>query len=73
MRFIIDFDENDIAPADAFRMVSEVVALGRISNDGKNYCYVTTFGETGKPTTAVSATKNKASDRFHLYKYKRRA
>ena len=42
MRIEIDVRDN-IAPEVALACVANVVSMGRISNDGKNYCFVTTF------------------------------
>ena len=45
------------------RMVGNVISNGRISNDGKQYCYVTTF-ETG---LVIATDLNAKSDRFIAY------
>ena len=46
--------------------VGKVIAKGRISNDNKQYCYLTAFNEVdGK--IMVATDLNKKSDRFIIY------
>jgi len=46
--------------------VSAVIRQGRISNDGKQYCYATRF----KGNIVVVTDLNKKSDRFVVYQEK---
>ena len=45
-------------------VVSRVISAGRISDNGKSYCYVTTLDCRN---LAISAKRNKASDTFTAY------
>ncbi len=42
MKIHIDI-RNDISPTVALECVKQVIVRGKISNDGKSYCYATTF------------------------------
>ncbi len=57
--------ENRSSKSDAHvvRMVGNVIENGRISNNEKQYCYVTRF-HTG---LVISTDLNKASDKFIAY------
>lgn len=46
--------------------VKEVIKMGRISNEGKQYCYVTAF-EYGDKNYQISTVLNKKSDLFIFY------
>jgi hypothetical protein len=59
-RIIID-NRADIDDQYALLVVARVIQEGRVSNDGKQYAYVTTFRE---PAVYVVTDLNKASDRF---------
>ena len=50
----------------ALRLVLKVVELGRISNDNKQYCYLTSFN-IGDNEYHVTTDLNKRSDRFVIY------
>lgn len=67
-RMIIDNRSDKVSDYEALSFVQQVVAEGRISNDGKQYCYVMAF--TNKSTGdkyMVSTDLNKSSDRFVVY------
>lgn len=51
---------------DVLRQVAGVVRQGRISNDGKQYCYVSTF-RTPAGTIVVASYLNEHSDRLVVY------
>lgn len=51
---------------DVLRYVSGVVRQGRISNDGKQYCYASTF-QTPAGTIVVASYLNEHSDRLVVY------
>lgn len=60
-RRIIIENRSYASDEEAVACVLEVISAGRISNDGRQYCYLTTFKS---PNVAVSTDLNKCSDRF---------
>ena len=50
-----------------FKLAQEVINMGRISNDDKQYCYLTAFNIDGLEYHIVSDL-NKKSDKLTLYK-----
>ena len=51
----------------ALELVKAVISSGRVSNNGKQYCYYTTFlGGADGNRYGVSTDLNKASDRFTI-------
>jgi len=64
-RLIIE-NRSAVNDADTLSYVAAVIRAGRISNDGKQYCYCTKF----KDGTMVSTDLNKSSDRFIVWDYK---
>ena len=63
-RIIID-NRSDADDALALQLVQTVIEGGRISNDGKQYCYYTTFFAQNDGTRyGVATDLNKCSDRF---------
>jgi len=62
METIIIRNNTDLSSEMVFSHVYSVIKQGRISNDGKAYCYLTRF-DTG---VAVAAKRNKSSDTFVL-------
>lgn len=65
MKIHIDV-RNDIDPEDAVRRVAHVISEGRISDDGKKYCWLTTW----KDGIAVSVNNYRKSDCFVVWKQK---
>lgn len=51
---------------DVLRYVASVINMGRISNDGKQYCYASTF-RTPAGTIVVASYLNEHSDRLVVY------
>lgn len=51
---------------DVLTYVASVINMGRISNDGKQYCYVSTF-KTPAGTVVVASDLNEKSDRLVVY------
>ena len=51
---------------DVLRYVDCVINMGRISNDGKQYCYASTF-KTPAGTIVVASYLNEHSDRLVVY------
>ena len=58
---------DDIPPTVALNCVSKVVADGRISNDGKSYCYATCF-DTSVGEVWVATRQYRKSDCFLITK-----
>ena len=67
-RLIID-NQSDLEMDTVIRLVESVVKNGRISNNGKQYCYLTSFGIEDKEYHVVSRL-NKNSDSFIIYNAK---
>lgn len=69
MKLIIE-NRSDLDIETVFILVRKVIEEGRVSNDGKQYCYVTSFvvGEDAK-RFMVSTDVNKKSDRFVISEY----
>jgi len=57
-RIIIE-NRSSLSDLDILKYIEDVISEGRISNDGKQYCYLTCFKEV-----VVSTYLNKGSDRF---------
>lgn len=66
MRIEIDIRDG-IAPEIALECVANVVGMGRISNEGKNYCFVTTFRH-GEEKIVVFTRDNRKNDCFIVKK-----
>ena len=59
-------NQSSLSDRDAMRIVGRVIEEGRISDDGRAYCYLSTYNlSTNK--IAVSAQLNKSSDTFTLW------
>jgi hypothetical protein len=61
-KLIID-NQTSLKDIDALALVSRVMMGERISNSGKQYCYVSVFNAEGEEIV-VSSHLNKSSDRF---------
>lgn len=61
--------EEDIPDEMMLSLVSSVVAQGKISNEGKSYCYATLFEVDGQRYMVESNDKGK-SQMFYVYKKK---
>ena len=65
-RLIID-NKSSATDEQALDMVSRIISEGRVSNDGKQFCYFSTFTVTCDDKDHryfVSTGLNKASDKF---------
>lgn len=66
-RIIVE-NRSSVSDVDAMMMVRSVMQDGRVSNDGRQYCYATVFTFTAedgaKRRVSVVAKQNKRSDRF---------
>lgn len=58
---------DDLSPTIALKCVGEVIALGRISNEGKSYCYATEF-KTSEGGVLVMTRQYRKSDCFLITK-----
>jgi hypothetical protein len=61
-KIIID-NRSDLNDADAVNMVLNVIKMGRISNEEKQYCYLSLIQVDGKKYQ-IASFLNKKSDRF---------
>lgn len=64
-KVIIDNRTESLPDSEALWFVSKVMERGRISDDGKQYCYVTTYSYFDNQIV-IHASLNKQSDRFVL-------
>ena len=68
-KIIIDNRSELVSDRSALRKVLEVLDMGKISDSGKQHCYVTSFPWDAKGETRiiVAAVLNKKSERFVIY------
>ena len=67
-KLIIENRTKGLSDYQCLAYVQEVIAQGRISNNDKQYCYLTAFKKVGDKIM-VSTDLNKNSDRFVIYDY----
>lgn len=65
-KIIVD-NRSDIKDDVVLDYIKELIQLGRISNDNKQYCYLSTFELNGNKYQ-IATDLNKASDRFVVIK-----
>lgn len=58
-------NEDSIDDLTAISLVKKVIEEGKISNDGKSYCYLTLFGNI-----AVETRQYRKTPCFRVYKFK---
>lgn len=68
-KMIINNESSRLDDVSALWYVQQVIEQGRISNKGKDYCYLTVFEET---KIVVNVKANKMSDTFLIYDYNRK-
>lgn len=68
MNKLIINNQSDLDDLDALRLIELVVSEGRISNNGKQYCYAT-IAKVGCIEYAVYTDLNKMSDKFTIIRY----
>ena len=68
MRIHLDI-EDGIRPVNALNCVKKVVEMGRISDNGKMYCYATVLS-TNEGDVCVITRRYRKSDCFKIIKYK---
>jgi len=66
MKVIID-NRSDLTMSHALDLVKKVISMGRISNNGKQYCYLTAVPHYDGNIHIVTDL-NKCSDRFVIYR-----
>lgn len=66
MKIHIDI-RNDISTTLALECVKQVIAQGKISDDGKSYCYLTTFN-IDEGEVCVYTRPYRKSDCFLVFK-----
>ena len=71
MEKIIIKNETDLSIIVALDLVKEVIKLGRISNNDKQYCYLTSIKKNNCEYNIVSDLRQK-SDVFTIYKAEKR-
>ena len=59
---------NNISPTLALECVKQAIGRGKISADGKSYCYATTLFDTNEGEVLVAARPYRKSDCFLIYK-----
>lgn len=73
-KLIIENRVGNMSMAQALQYALAVVNQGRISNDGTEYCYGTSFDDVANldadSTIMVVSNKNKTSDRLVIYREK---
>ena len=67
MKVIIE-NRSDLDMQKCLEMVGRIISDGRISNNGKQYCYASSFSVGGDEYMIVTDV-NKKSDRFVITKY----
>lgn len=68
MNKLIINNQSDLDDLEALKLIKLVVSEGRISNNGKQYCYATIV-KVGGVEYAVFTDLNKMSDRFTIVRY----
>jgi len=61
-KLIID-NRTDLSDFEVLELISKVIKMGRISNNGKQYCYGTAINSFGK-LYGIWTDLNEKSDRF---------
>jgi len=69
MKIIID-NQSDLMMDTCLTMVMNVMDNGRVSNNGKQYCYLTAFNSPDGDIHVVTDL-NKKSDKFTIYRVKK--
>ncbi len=64
---IIIKNNSDLSDLYVMHLVGSIIKTGRISNDGKAYCYLTSF-KTHEGDYYITADLRKCSDVFACYK-----
>ena len=66
MEKLIIENRTDLSLIDIFTFVHGIISAGRISNNGTQYCYVTTYEKDGREFYVIT-NSNKRSDKFTIY------
>jgi hypothetical protein len=70
MNRIIINNKTDLTDLDAINIVQSVIRAGRISNYGKQYCYLSTWDDNGKEYQ-ITTDLRKKSDSFTIIEVKK--
>ena len=65
-KLIIENRTKGLSDYQCLAYIQKVIGQGRISNDNKQYCYLTAFNNVGGKIM-VATYLNKKSDRFVIY------
>lgn len=65
-RIIINNNSNNLHDEEALELVRSIILGGRVSDNGKQYCYATRFSLDGF-AVIVTTMMNKKSDSFKIY------
>jgi len=67
-KIIIDNQSEIIGDYAAVSLVCQVMERGKVSNNGKQHCYCTTFkSDKGQENIVIGSWLNKKSERFVIY------
>lgn len=66
MEKIIIQNESDLPMSHVLRLVEDVVKMGRISNNEKQYCYLAAY-TVGEKKYHIVSDLNEKSDKFTIY------
>ena len=65
-RIIVD-NQSSLSDAKAFEAIIKILKDGRVSENGKSYCYHTVFYISQNEELHVTIRRNKISDTFMVY------
>jgi hypothetical protein len=68
MNKIILENRSDLSMLDFIKLAEKVIEGGRISNEGKQYCYLTAFTVEDSYDYHIVSELNEKSDKLILYK-----
>ena len=69
-KFIID-NRTELSDLEIFSMIFQVIEAGKLSNEDKQYAYLTTFYDSAKAEEYhIVCQLNKKSEKFIIYKVK---
>lgn len=67
-KIIVHNRSTRVSDMDALLAVADVIKMGRISGDGRFYCYVTRLRtQKDQKGIMISAKRNRKSDNFTIY------
>ena len=66
-KLIIENKTRGLSDYQCLDYIKQVIGEGRISKEGKQYCYLTAFNKAEGGQYIVATDLNKRSDRFIIY------